>query len=213
MAACQSSPLLRLSAELRNQIYDDVASSAKAVTVLSHGDVLTAPSPLSQVCGQLRREFMPLFNATHLAYATQITIQITNFCVWELLQCLQRIPPAAPGVQRITAFKIQLSNSLTGLDVQSFTKQLSELATPPIIAATMEYMVVFDPERLDLNRQRLTFARLAKQYRFHCSDGEQRVWEKIYWSFAVAAEQVDGIGTREYAMGYWKSKDGGMRFV
>ncbi|KAK5124629.1 hypothetical protein LTR85_001342 [Meristemomyces frigidus] len=215
MDSLQEPRLLCLPAELRNLIYDDVAYTTKAVSLPSHGSGFKAtPAPLSQVCHQLRQEFMPLLDALPLEFASSITIHNTNFCTLDLVQSLSLIPNAAPCVKRTIVVRFHLTDSLTIPGIKSFTKHFSgpyESTAPP-----MRYDTVFAPEAVDtpdLDMQRLVFARLAKQYRFHHSDGEQRVWEQIYWSFAEAAEKVDGVGVRQFAMGCWKSRGGGMRFV
>jgi len=54
---------------------------------------------------------------------------------------------------------------------------------------------------------------LAKRYRFHHCESEQRAFEKMYWAFAEKAETVDGVGVRQYAMGCWRTEAGMLCFV
>ncbi|KAK6394025.1 hypothetical protein LTR65_001871 [Meristemomyces frigidus] len=193
MAHIPEPEFLHLPAELRNQIYEHLAYTTKAVTIRTHECVKATPAPLSQVCRQLREEFGPLLNAIPLKYATSITVDNTNFCTLDLIRSLSLIPAAAPWVERKLVFRFRLTSSLTILDVQRFTEHFAEPGAPAGLVAMMRYDVEFAPMMVDLDLTRMMFARLAKRYRFHHSDGEQRVWEKIYWSFAEAAEKVDGV--------------------
>ncbi|RMY98239.1 hypothetical protein D0864_04453 [Hortaea werneckii] len=153
------------------------------------------------------------FTILPLSYATGITIHNTNFDPWDLILSLQRIPTAAAGFERKITFRIGLTNSLTGQEIRAFAKQLTEPAVAARTAASMHYEIHLEPGKTKLNNQRILFARLAKQYRYHCADAEQRVWEKIYWAFAEAAEKVDGVKVKEFAMGAWKVPGGGFAFV
>lgn len=211
MTLTQDSRLLRLPAELRNQVYDHIAYTDKTVSLASHGSAFHAsPLPLGQVCRQMRHEFTSLLDAIPLEHASSIIVCNTNFSTLDLVRSLSRIPAAAPSVERTVVVRFQLLNAITVSDIQNFTKHFSGptgLATP-----STDYHVMFAPET-DLDQQRMVFARLARQYRFHHSDGEQRVWEKIYWSFAEEAEKIDGIDRKQFTLGCWKAKEGGMRFV
>ncbi|KAI6911743.1 hypothetical protein KC318_g2306 [Hortaea werneckii] len=209
----QAALLLNLPAELRNRVYEFVAYDSKEVIVFAHDFVLTKACPLSETCHQLRQEFGPIHCNLPISYATAITIYNTNFDPWDLILSLQRIPNAAPGCERKITFRIGLTNSLTGQEIRAFAKQLTEPAVAARTAASMHYEVNLKPGKIDLNNQRILFARLAKRYRYHCADAEQRVWEKIYWAFAEAAEKVDGVKVREFAMGAWKVPGGGFAFV
>lgn len=86
------SALLTLPPELRNQIYDLVASDTEQVTI-RNGAIL--PHSFSQVCRQIRNEFGPLFMATtkqsppYLAPAT-IKIQLENFDFDQTIQAIDR---------------------------------------------------------------------------------------------------------------------------
>ncbi|KAI7182508.1 hypothetical protein KC363_g8730 [Hortaea werneckii] len=209
----QASFLLNLPAELRNRIYEFVAYDSKEVIVFAHDFILTKTCPLSETCHQLREEFGPIHCSLPLSYATVITIHNANFDLGDLILSLQRIPNAASGSERKITFRIGLTNSLTGQEIRAFAKQLTEPAVAARTAASMHYEIRLKPEEIDLDNQRILFARLAKQYRYHCADAEQRVWEKIYWAFAEAAEEVDGVKVKEFAMGAWKVPGGGFAFV
>ncbi|KAK3114481.1 hypothetical protein LTR53_007168 [Teratosphaeriaceae sp. CCFEE 6253] len=86
------------------------------------------------------------------------------------------------------------------------TNPAAEPATDPAMEKRQD-------ELPDLPAHRLLFARQAKRYRFHHCDGAQRCFERIYWAFAAAAERVDGVGMREYAMGCWRTGEGRWWFV
>ena len=209
----QESRLLNLPAELRNSIYDYVAASSKEVVVYAHDLVLSRPAPLVQTSYQLREEFGPVHDSLPMSHATKITIHNINFSIWDLILSLQRVPKPASGVARNVVFRVSLSNGLKTQDLQAFVKQLTESIYSARASAMTKLDIVFDPAKTDLNYHRLVFARLARQYRFHCSDEEQRIWEKIYWSFAEAAEEADGVSVKEYALGALKMKGGGFAFV
>lgn len=86
------SALLSLPPELRNQIYDLVASDTEQITI-RNGAVL--PHSFSQVCRQIRNEFGPLFKAMtkqsppYLSPAT-IKIQLENFDFNQTVQAIDR---------------------------------------------------------------------------------------------------------------------------
>jgi len=214
----QSSPLLDLPAELRNQIYGHVAYNSKEIVVLAHDYILSVPLPLGQVSRQLRQEFNGVYDAIPLDQVTRFTILNNNFCIWELILSLGKIPSTpAIGVDRTIVLQTRLTNSLTSESLQTLVKTIAgEIAEAPAtmsIVRTMQYEVVFDKTTFNVDAHRVTFARLAKKYRFHHPDGEQRVFEKIYWSWAEQAEKADGVSVRQYALGYWKRRDGGFSFI
>jgi hypothetical protein len=209
----QHSTLLSLPGELRNQIYHYVAHAAKTVVIHEPDKLITIPQPLGQSCVQLHSEFVPLYEAASLAYATELVVHNKNFCFWNLCHSLRQIPGPAPDVQRKLIFVLRITNELQLANVQAFVKEMSEPNVPPKTAATITYRISFDAETFDLHTWRLNFARLAKQYRFHYSDGEQRAFEKVYWAFAEQAEKVDGVTLKKYALGCWRQEGGGLCFV
>jgi len=74
----EPSPLLRLPAELRNQIYEYVATTTQDI-VLSGLRVMHPDQPLTRVCRQSREEYLPVFQAYLYTRATVIRITVTDF--------------------------------------------------------------------------------------------------------------------------------------
>jgi hypothetical protein len=209
----QLSRLLKLPAELRNQIYEYLAHLAKTVVIVEPNKVITLPVPISHACVQLHEEFASIYESTSLAYTTELIVCNENFSFWNLMHSLHYIPGPAPGVNRTLTFNIFLTNEMQLPNLQAFVKELSEPTVPPKTAATIRYHIDFEPDTFNLNVWRVNFAKLAKRYRFHYSDGEQRAFEKIYWAFAERAEEVDGVTVKQYALGCWRGKGGGLCFV
>ncbi|KAK4952581.1 hypothetical protein LTR10_009387 [Elasticomyces elasticus] len=210
----QHSALLALPAELRIQIFEYVAhATEKTLIVLSPNKSFLLPPPLSKVCDQLRQEFDWVFYSLSLAYVTNIICHNENFDLLPLTLSLRDIPGPALNVNRSIAFRITLDNALRVPDIETFVKELSQPAVPPKAAAAITYQISFDTETFDLLTWRLRLAQLSKRYRFHYSEGEQRVFEKLYWAFAEAAKKVDGISVKQYAMGCWRAEDGRLCFV
>jgi len=206
---------LALPPELRNHIYDYIAYTSRNAVTLIHHSTFTAASPLSHVCRQLRWEYRPLHHAVSLANATSITIYNANFNTSELVLSLQRMPAPTLRIKRTLIFRIAITKSVSKPGVQTFVSQLatSVFWPPDLTMDSVQYRLIFDPAITDFNSHRLAFAGLAKRYRFHHCDAEQRVWEKIYWAFAETAEKVDGVSVREYASGVWRTREGGLRFI
>ncbi|KAK5714178.1 hypothetical protein LTR15_011086 [Elasticomyces elasticus] len=210
----QHSALLALPAELRIQIFEYVAhATEKRLIVLSPNKSILLPPPLSKVCDQLRQEFDWVFYSLSLAYVTNIICHNENFDLLTLTLSLRDIPGPSLNVNRSIAFRITLDNALRVPDIETFVKELSGPAMLPKTAATIVYQISFDVETFDLPTWRLRFAQLSKRYRFHYSEGEQRVFEKLYWAFAEVAKKVDGISVKRYAMGCWRAEDGRLCFV
>ncbi|KAK3640955.1 hypothetical protein LTR56_011605 [Elasticomyces elasticus] len=210
----QHSALLALPAELRIQIFEYVAhATEKTLIILSPNKSLLLPPPMSKVCNQLRQEFDWVFYSLSLAYVTEIICYNENLDLLPLALSLRDIPGPGLNVNRSITFRITLNNALRVPDIETFVKELSGLAVLPKVAAAIAYQISFDVETFDLPTWRLRFAQLSKRYRFHYSDGEQRVFEKLYWAFAEAAEKVDEISVKQYAMGCWRAEDGRLCFV
>ncbi|KAK3673431.1 hypothetical protein LTR78_006665 [Recurvomyces mirabilis] len=197
--------LLHLPGELRNQVYECVAYGSMEAVMLEPGFAKITLPPLSLVCRQVYHEFGTLYSAIPLSYATNIIVYNDDFNIWSLLHTIRSIPSPAPNVECSTVLRIGLTNSLELVNVKAFITELarSQLQMPLDQASKLRYCFSFDLETFDLHTWRLHFARLAKQYRFHRSDSEQRVFESIYWEFARKAEKVDGVSVKQYAMGYW----------
>ncbi|KAH9831302.1 hypothetical protein Tdes44962_MAKER08939 [Teratosphaeria destructans] len=216
-----TSPLLNLPPELRNAIYDHLASSPQPIDLQSGGDpsrLSTHCAPLAGVCHQLRQEFSAAYHATTLAHAHTITIHNTDLAAKPFLRTLSRLPaPADTNPHRAISLHLHLTNALRPTDITAFVAHLAAAAiTPPSSSsagAQISYGLSFDPKAFDLYSFRIVFARLAKRYRFHRCDAEQRVWEQVYWAFAEAAERVDGVRVRQYALGQWRGSGGGICFV
>ncbi|KAK4556895.1 hypothetical protein LTR86_005876 [Recurvomyces mirabilis] len=149
-----------------------------------------------------------------LSYATKIIVYNDDFNIWSLLHTIRSIPSPAPNVDRSTILRIRLTNSLELVNFKAFITELarSQLQMPLDQASKLRCCFSFAPETLDLHTWRLHFARLAKQYRFHHSDLEQRVFDSVHWEFARKAEEVDGVSVKQYAMGYW-NRGGRLCFV
>ncbi|TKA22283.1 hypothetical protein B0A50_08245 [Salinomyces thailandicus] len=207
------SHLLNLPAELRNNIYDHVASTSMEVVVFAHDCLLIKPAPLSQTCRQLRREYGAIHCSLPISHATGITIHNTNFSVWELGLSLQCVSEPTPGPDRLVIFRIEITDSLTPQDIQAFIVQLTEPASTVKMVAAPRCEIILDPMASSLNHQRVLFARLAKHCRCQRSDAEQQAWEIVYCAFAEAAQKVDGVSTQEYASGAWKQRGGGFAFI
>ncbi|KAK5746823.1 hypothetical protein LTR17_000453 [Elasticomyces elasticus] len=210
----QHSALLALPAELRIQIFEYVAhATEKTLIILSPNKSLLLPPPMSKVCNQLRQEFDWVFYSLSLAYVTEIICYNENLDLLPLALSLRDIPGPGLNDNRSITFRITLNNALRVPDIETFVKELSGPAVLPKAAAAITYQIRFDVKTFDLLTWRLRFAQLSKRYRFHYSEGEQRVFEKLYWAFAEAAEKVDGISVKQYAMGCWRAEDGRLCFV
>ncbi|KAF2774248.1 hypothetical protein EJ03DRAFT_3013 [Teratosphaeria nubilosa] len=214
------SPLLNLPPELRNAIYDHLAYSSKVIEIQSGDKISTQCAPLAGVCRQLRQEFSSAYQAITLAYADNITVHNINLSAKPLLLTLSTLPgPAETNLNRSVTIKILLTNELQTTEITAFVTYLAAPSPLPKSAgAHISYDVSFDPNTFNLYSFRITFARLAKRYRFHKCDAEQRVWEQVvweqvYWAFAKAAERVDGVSVGQYALGQWRGSGGGICFV
>ncbi|EMC99235.1 hypothetical protein BAUCODRAFT_146205 [Baudoinia panamericana UAMH 10762] len=213
MAHQADSPFFALPGEIRNQIYAYLAYTSKTVIVLSPHQIVTVPAPISLVCHRTQLEFNSIFTTLSLAYATQIIICNENFNIWSLIHSLQHIPVPAPDLERKITFRIRMTNAMQLPNLEAFVKEMQEPAVPPKLAARIEYQCSFEAADFNLRAWRINFARLAKQYRFHRSESEQRTWEKVYWAFSESAEKIDGVSSKDFQVGCWATQDGGFCFV
>ena len=205
---------MSLPPEVRNLIYEDVARQTKAIKVLDANTALPLPTPLHAVSRQVRQEYTGIYNATALSYARRADIVCTDFCMWELLLSLQSIPAAAPGISRKVTFCVRITRSLLAQHVVAYVKETAHsVPQSPANAVSPSYKLRLGKAPREINHCRLIFAHLARKYRFHHPEAEQRVFENLYWAFAEAAEKIDGVSVREYGLGCWKRADGGMSFV
>lgn len=214
----QTGSLLNLPAELRNQIYNYIAYDDQNAKLIAYDRVLALPLPISQTSRRIRWEFNGIYGSVPLEHATHFTVVNNHFCTWEFILSLGKIPTTpAVGVDRTVVLKIQLKDSSTTENLLLFVKTLAgSIASAPKtvdLVRSLQYRITFDEGSLDLDAQRVTLGRLAKRYRFHHPEGEQRVFEKIYWAFAEEAERVDGVSVKQYALGCWSKKGGGFGFV
>jgi hypothetical protein len=170
---------------------------------------------LSSVCHELRNEFNTSYETTSLAYANLIIVHDSNFSnADDAILSLRRIPSAAKGVERKIVFHSTLRNEVCQNDIMAFVKALPLEFSSESDSAMVEHSISFDlSSNFNLDAARLTFARLAKRYRFHKPDAEQRAWEKLYWAFAEAAEEVDGVTGKQYTLGCWMKGGRGLCFV
>lgn len=79
--ARRSSPLLQLPAEIRNKIYEDVASSIAKIKIRNG---VTIVHPLAHACRQLRAEFLPFFKDK--AFPTIASTKHMTFTVHDMIQ-------------------------------------------------------------------------------------------------------------------------------
>ena len=76
-----ASPLLQLPAEIRNDIYEDVASS---ITKIKIRNGVTLVHPLAHACRQLRSEFLPFFKDK--AFPTVASTEHMALTVFDVIQ-------------------------------------------------------------------------------------------------------------------------------
>ncbi|RMX85797.1 hypothetical protein D0869_03557 [Hortaea werneckii] len=194
---CQASPgqsrpslLLYLPEELSNHIYDYVAHSSKEGLIFSHDFFSRGLLP----CPRHATNYDPsscLF--MELAYKL-------HYHVYHIQRTLR--PLLLSGAGRKSIFRVDISGCLTSQRIQASVKQLTESTAA---ART--------PNNRHFNKHGILFAWLAKQYRHYSSDAEQRFWEKIYWAFAGATEEIDGIRMRAFGMETLELPGGGFALV
>lgn len=83
--------ILKLPGELRNMIYDHIASETKAITI-REGSIL--PHPLAQTCRQLRQEFSSFQPGKHILKPARTTMQIRDFDFDQSVEALKRFVDA-----------------------------------------------------------------------------------------------------------------------
>ncbi|RMY61575.1 hypothetical protein D0862_11326 [Hortaea werneckii] len=198
----RSSLLLYLPEELSNHIYDYLEGGTNFFTRL----FLTRTPPLSETCHQLRHEFVPVHGSLPISSTTTFTIYSEHFDPCDLILSLQRVPKAVSGAGRKSIFRVDVSGCLTSHRIQASVKQLTESTAAARTVATTDF-------KLHFNNHGILFAWLAKQYRLYSSDAEQRFWEKAYWAFAGATEEIDGIRMRAFGMLTLELPGGGFALV
>lgn len=80
--------LLGIAPELRNQTYDYLAADPGVIAVHRRSVV---PHALARVCRQIRREFLPVFQASKFEQGTMISARVKNFRLYELGDAIPRI--------------------------------------------------------------------------------------------------------------------------
>ena len=154
--ACLSKTLANRSGfslvgELRNRIYELVATSTAMIFVNHNGKAYKPP--LSPVCCQIRQEYKQIFRKEGSKYANTVNIHITNF-VWNtenvnISKAVRSLLSHIDGVTRVHILKIHLSNTWDS-NLKQLLALLDETRVDSIPTCSE---VVFDWDRKTFDEQ------------------------------------------------------------
>ncbi|KAK4539769.1 hypothetical protein LTR36_010357 [Oleoguttula mirabilis] len=191
----EDSPLLNLPAELRNNIYEYVASNTTSITI-RHEDVLYI-SPMSAVSRQVREEYEGIHRTEASKYAQHVNINIDNFVHEDVMPMIHSLPALASGEERTFRFCILLTNTfekylgnVRTLDRGIQTGEDDAIGTARRLECA--YSILFDHKSFDVGYARTVVARLRWSYKKKSHQpGALWEWPKIEKAIVQAFERYD----------------------
>lgn len=192
----QNSPLTNLPPEIRNSIYEFVASDTTSICLRNESIAYTPP--LSLVCRQIREEFEGIYYSEAPKYAGHVNISITNFIHKDVMPCIERLPAFESKGERNIKLRIHLTNTfdnylshLRELDWGIETNELD--ANGKAVHLDCEYDVVIDHKTFDVEcaRQVVVKLRWALGSPNLLQHHAQWAWTKIDKAFGRAFERYN----------------------
>lgn len=192
----QTSPLLALPPELRNTIYEYVASNTNSIAITKYE--IFCVTPMQAVCQQIREEYEGVYATEAPRYAQHVSIDIDNFnhadASWAALHTL---PALASRASRTFELRITLTNTfdtyLSGLRALIGGIKTGEVdAAGEDIRLDFEYVVLFDHKTFDVEylRPMMEKFRVAFTEPNMYSD-KWCQWQKIEKALVRAIERFD----------------------
>lgn len=186
-----SSPLLELPPELRNEVYDYVASEPLTDAVVFHDKRI--PHPLARTCKLLRAEFLPIYELIDYSQIERLTVVVTDFDFHPFSLFWWSVARATPAPIRADVHVVLNLTEPEAQDLDGLVSWLSRCACVPL----RSYSVVFDWSTYDPDsakfRDELALECRGSRYRrdfdqicvamFKAQCARQKQVERPYWAW------------------------------